>query len=151
MLEDTTLCNPMSIEEFRIMLQTMMEQSRETGETTTRIDFTVQELRQLLALLARPEEQELDLGQKLEQALARILDRLEGVESSQSRLVTSQRALDDRLAKLEAGQATILTHLGQISGLTRPMKQIELAQEQLISMIRDYLADPLPSADFTRK
>lgn len=152
MPKNNTPSNPIYIEEFRIMLHTVMEQSRETGETTTHTDFTVQELRQqFLALLARPEEQELGLGRSLEQALTRMLERLEGIEFRQSHLVTSQKALDDRLAKLEAGQATILTHLGRLSGLTRPMQQMAFGQEQLMSMIREYLVDPFPPADLPRQ
>jgi len=161
MPKDNTPSNPMHQEEIRMLLHRMIEQSTKTGETTSSIHLTVQELRQLLALLARPEGQELALGQSLEQALIRMLERLEGIELSQSHLVrsqkasddqlaeimTTQKALDNRLSQLEAGQATILASRETIAGMAQAMQRMEAGQEQLKSDLSQYFADPFPEED----
>lgn len=141
------LISPMVFQHLQMLMNTMLAQSTKTGETTAAIHLTVTELRQLLALLSRPEAQELELGQSLEQALIRILERLERIEFSQAHLVTSQKALDDRLARLESGQATILAILEPFSGLDRAMHRMEAGQEQMMGTISDYFADPFPPAD----
>lgn len=143
---ENTCIIPIGLQNLQMLMNTLMEQSREAGVKTAAIHLTVTELRQLLALLARPEAQELELGQSLEQALIRILERLEGIEFSQSHLVTTLHALDDRLARLDAGQATLLTSLEQISGLARAVQRMETAQEQMIGTISEYFADPFPQA-----
>ncbi len=146
MATENICINPMTLQDLQMQMNTMLAQSTKTGETTAAIHLTVTELRQLLALLSRPEAQELELGQSLEQALIRILERLEGIELSQAHLVTSQRALDDRLALLESGQAKILAILEQFSGLPRVIHRMEAGQEQMMGTISDYFADPFPPA-----
>ncbi len=127
-----------------MLMNTMLAQSTKTGETTAAIHLTVTELRQLLALLTRPEAQELELGQSLEQALIKILERLEGIEFSQSHLVTTLNALDARLSQLEAGQAALLEALEPITEMARATERMETGQEQMMGMISDYFADPFP-------
>lgn len=158
MPKDNTPSNPMHPQELQMMLHTLIEQSTKTGEATAAIHLTVQDLRQLLALLARPEGQELALGQSLAQALSRMLERLEGIELSQSHLVTSQKAadhqlaqimttqeaLDQRLSQMEAGQTKTLASLETIAGMAQTMQRMEAGQEQLKSDISQYFADPFP-------
>ena len=161
MPKDTTPNASMHLQELQMMLHTLIEQSTKTGETTDLIHLTVQDLRQLMALVERPEGQELALGQSLEQALIRMLERLEGIELSQSHLVrsqkasddqlaeimTTQKALDNRLSQLEAGQATILASRETIAGMAQAMQRMEAGQEQMKSDLSQYFSDPFPEED----
>ena len=99
------------------MLSAMRKSLTQTHMATEQIKTDVKELQPLLGLLSRPDEQDLELGSGLQQALVQIFERLVQIENSISRVLANQLLQDERIMALEAPQHRVNIQLEQIASV----------------------------------
>lgn len=148
MPKNTAPSSELLLNEVMMFLQRLLERATQTSEITDDIQAGVKELLPLTALLARPESQEMELGQRLEQTLANIWERLGAIETSVMQGANWRTETDQRMAQLEAGQAAIRAQLdASLPGLGQAMQRVETVQDQLQSDLAQLLADLFPEED----
>lgn len=140
----------LQLHEALMILKRLIERAKQTSEKTATIQMKVEELHPLLALLERPDAQEMELGRTLEDTLVRIRERLDAMDENVTKSTALQTAIREEVRELAAEQEKLTEFLPRLPEVLQMLTQIAAAQRKLQSMLTQLTTDLFAEEDLAQ-
>ena len=150
MLKEPVHPTEIQLHEALMILHRLLERATQTSATTATIQLKVEELHPLLALLQRPDAQEIQLGRSLEETLIRIRERLDTMDDNMTESRALQTAIREEMKELVVGQEKLMEFLPHLPKVLQMLTQVAAVQEKLQSMLTQLTTDLFAEEDLAQ-